>query len=507
MAINSGRDARFRVSFVTVCVISLALSGGVLAGNSPGSFEADPNVTVIDDFESYTNDSLNLLWETWIDGVNRLDRPGNHSGATTGTLFPGMIAHSGGQSMPLYYNNLNLPYYSEVARAFATPQDWLGGDANSLYLCSLWFRGRASNASDSIYLSLEDSTGHEGTTTDPNSQTISLGEWQQWAIRLTAFTAAGVDLHKVRSIGIGIGSRANPHSTGSGVIYVDDIEVRRAEPMPLPPDLVEVADAPYVSLAGLAAGSAVAQASQVQTVQQLGLPLEVKTANTGIVLRLIPAGRFTMGSPTTEAGRYSEEVQHQVALTQAFYCGKFEVTQGQWQAVMGSNPSYFQNAGLEAPIEQVCWDDCQTFLKKLCEMEGVAEGIYRLLTEAEWEYACRAGTTSAYSFGDNPSTLGEYAWYRDNSGNTTHPVGQKMPNAYGLHDMIGNVWEWCQDRYASYPSGPQVDPLGPADGSNRIYRGSGWGNYARGCRSANRLWDLPSRPSASIGFRLARTIP
>ena len=113
----------------------------------------------------------------------------------------------------------------------------------------------------------------------------------------------------------------------------------------------------------------------------------------------------------------------------------------------------------------------------------------------------------AYSFGDSASTLGEYAWYYDNGGKTTHPVGQKMPNAYGLHEMIGNVWEWCQDRYASYPSGPQVDPLGPAAGSNRIYRGGGWGNYTRGCRSANRLWDLPGRRSTSMGFRLARTIP
>ena len=236
MAIN-----RSFAKVAVACVISLAMSGGVLAGNSLRSFEADPNVTVIDDFESYTNGSPNLLCETWLDGINRTDRPGNHSGAMTGTLFSGMIAHGGGQSMPLYYNNFNLPYYSEVVRPFATPQDWLGGDANSLYLCSLWFRGRASNASDSICLSLEDSTGHKGSTTDPNSQTISREEWQQWAVRLTAFTAAGVDLHKVHSIGIGIGSRTNPHATGSGVIYVDDIEVHRAAPMPLPPDLVEVA--------------------------------------------------------------------------------------------------------------------------------------------------------------------------------------------------------------------------------------------------------------------------
>ncbi len=152
-------------------------------------------------------------------------------------------------------------------------------------------------------------------------------------------------------------------------------------------------------MTGLASGSQAAQDRQKQSVQNLGLPLEVKTRQTGIVLRLIPAGMFMMGSPSTEAGQdYDEKPRHQVTFTKPLYCGKFEVTQRQWKAVMGSNPSYFTMAGLDAPVDQVSWDDCQIFLTKLCQKEGVPNGTYRLLTEAEWEYACRAGSTSAVLF-------------------------------------------------------------------------------------------------------------
>ena len=184
----------------------------------------------------------------------------------------------------------------------------------------------------------------------------------------------------------------------------------------LPSDLLEVA-ALIAPLNGLASGSKGAQDRQLQTVQQLGLPLEAKTRQTGIVFRLVPPGTFTMGSPYSEAGwELDEGPQHQVTLTKAFYCSKSEITQGQWQQVMGTNPSYFKSVGLNAPVEQVSWDDCQVFVKKLCQRENVAEGTYRLLTEAEWDYACRAVTTSVYCFGDNDSVLGQYAWYGGNSG-------------------------------------------------------------------------------------------
>jgi formylglycine-generating enzyme required for sulfatase activity len=181
----------------------------------------------------------------------------------------------------------------------------------------------------------------------------------------------------------------------------------------IPDDLVEVADAQYAPLNRLAPGSQEAQERQRQAVQQLGLPLEVKTRKTGIVFRLIPAGRFTMGSTKAEQRAMSDlgeravlwviggEVQHEVTLTKAFYCSQFEVTQAQWETVCGSNPSGFKNVGKDAPVEQVSWKDCQTFIKTLCQLEGVPDGTYRLLTEAEWEYACRAGTQTAFCYGND----------------------------------------------------------------------------------------------------------
>jgi len=303
-------------------------------------------------------------------------------------------------------------------------------------------------------------------------------------------------------------------------------------PSPLPDDLVDVQ---YPSLDGLAPGSEEAQERQRQAVQELGLPLEVKTRQTGIVLRLIPAGTFMMGSPESEAGRWDNEgPQHEVTLTQAFYCGKFEVTQGQWEQVMGNNPSVFPNAGPAAPVESVSWEDCQVFLKTLCEVEGVPEGTYRLLTEAEWEYACRAGTQTALYNGNlvilgwnNGPALDPIAWYGGNSGVEyegaadssdwgekqyehqragTHPVGGKMANAYGLHDMIGNVYEWCQDWYGGYPSVSVTDPLAPL-WALRVVRGGSWFCNAWRCRSAYRGGGQPGERDDGVGLRLARTTP
>ncbi|MBN1508498.1 MAG: formylglycine-generating enzyme family protein [Sedimentisphaerales bacterium] len=305
----------------------------------------------------------------------------------------------------------------------------------------------------------------------------------------------------IRSAGI-------PSSRG----YAGGLRLARATPptpgsQPLPPDLVEVADAQYAPLTGLASASEEAQARQAQAVEDLGLPLEVRTRQTGIALCLVPTGSFTMGSPSSEGGRDSDETQHQVTLTRAFYCGKYEVTQGQWRQVMGSNPSFFGGAGADAPVEEVSWEDCQAFLTMLCDMEYVPRGTYRLLTEAEWEYACRAGAVGAYCFGDNDSSLGQWAWYGSNSSSTTHPVGQKAANAFGLYDMHGNVWEWCADWYGDYGSGVVVDPLGPRSGDLRVLRGGRWSGSAGLCRSANRGGGTPGYRRDYLGLRLARTTP
>jgi formylglycine-generating enzyme required for sulfatase activity len=183
--------------------------------------------------------------------------------------------------------------------------------------------------------------------------------------------------------------------------------------------------------------------------------------------------------------------------------GETEVTQAQWKAIMGTNPGLFQGDPNQ-PVEQVWWDDVQTFIRKLNEKEGIS--LYRLPTEAEWEYAARAGTTTAYSFGDDASVLDQYAWYKDNAGEKTHPVAQLKPNAWGLYDMHGNVWEWVQDWYQRYRAEAVTDPQGPTSGTHRSRRGGAWNNLAQICRSANR-YSVTGYRDDFLGFRLMRTLP
>ncbi|MDR1920313.1 MAG: formylglycine-generating enzyme family protein [Candidatus Adiutrix sp.] len=230
---------------------------------------------------------------------------------------------------------------------------------------------------------------------------------------------------------------------------------------------------------------------------------EEKTNSIGMEFVLIPAGSFTMGADKNfEKADDDETPAHRVTISKPFYLGKYEVTQSQWAAVMGDNPSRFK--GQSNPVERVSWDDVQVFIKKLNQKEGGNK--YRLPTEAEWEYAARAGTTSAYSFGDDAGELGRYAWYRDNSGDTTHPVGQKEPNGWGLYDMHGNVWEWVRDWHDKnyYAASPATDPRGPSSGSFRVNRGGAWFNYtyAGHCRSAYRYRSSPDSRHDGLGFRL-----
>ena len=221
-------------------------------------------------------------------------------------------------------------------------------------------------------------------------------------------------------------------------------------------------------------------------------------------------GQFTMGSPTSEAGREDDEgPQHKVQITKGFWLGKYEVTQSQWQSVMGSNPS--KSRGGHLPVEQVSWNDCQSFIRKLKTKEG-GRHKFRLPTEAEWEYACRAGTTSVFHFGDYIST--DQVNYNGNYPYGTAPigvfrggstsVGSFPSNAWGFHDMHGNVYEWCADWYSDsyYSSSPRKDPKGPRSGAKHIGRGGGWRDEARYCRSAERYGDPPEYSSGRLGFRL-----
>ena len=214
----------------------------------------------------------------------------------------------------------------------------------------------------------------------------------------------------------------------------------------------------------------------------------------GMDLKLLPAGVFKMGDKDDE---------HEVTLTKPFMLGIHEVTQAQYEQVMGVNTSKFK--GANNPVEQVIWDEAVEFCRKLSALpvEKRAGRVYRLPTEAEWEYACRAGTTTAYSFGDNESELFKYAWNTGNSVSATHAVGGKQPNAWGLYDMHGNVWEWCQDRYGDYPRGSVTDPGGATSGSRRVVRGGSWYGPAELCRSAYRYGRGPSdRNYGFCGFRV-----
>ncbi len=225
------------------------------------------------------------------------------------------------------------------------------------------------------------------------------------------------------------------------------------------------------------------------------MELPESTNSIGMKFKLIPAGTFTMGEG---------DEAHEVTLTKPFNMGIHEVTQAQYEKVMGVNPSKFK--GANNPVEQVTWYQAIEFCRKLRELpaEKAVGNFYRLPTEAEWEYACRAGTTTRYSFGDDDADSGQYAWYVGNSGSKTHPVGGKKPNAWGLYDMHGNVIEWCQDWRGDYPSGSVTNPSGATSGFSRVMRGGSW-DENHYCQSAFRLSYPPSERSLFIGFRVVRS--
>jgi formylglycine-generating enzyme required for sulfatase activity len=228
------------------------------------------------------------------------------------------------------------------------------------------------------------------------------------------------------------------------------------------------------------------------------------TNSIGMEFVLISPGTFMMGD---NSGRADETPAHQVRISKPFYLGKYEVTQEQWVAVMGNNPASFK--GRTNPVDSVSWNEVQEFIKRLNAKEGTTR--YRLPTEMEWEYAARGGTDTRYFFMKNPKTweeaerhLDAYAWVFKNSGDTTHPVGQKKPNPFGLYDVYGNVWEWVQDWMGKLPTDREItDYRGPSSGSVRVLRGGSWLSNAEYCRSSNRLIIRPDFRFDDYGFRLA----
>ena len=240
--------------------------------------------------------------------------------------------------------------------------------------------------------------------------------------------------------------------------------------------------------------------------------IEKKISNSiGMEFVYLPPGSFLRGSPSDELGRESDEKQQWVTLTNGFYLQTTEVTQGQWKAVMGVPPLHIINCTDNCPVERVSWNDAQEFIHKLNRLEGTHH--YRLPTEAEWEYAARAGSNTAFANGEisirdcgYDSTLSDIGWYCGNSDTYPHhPVAQKNPNAWGLFDMHGSVAEWCADWYGHYPPGSVTDPMGTPNGTERVLRGGGLADDARSCRSANRYSLRPDIIFDYIGFRLVRS--
>lgn len=328
----------------------------------------------------------------------------------------------------------------------------------------------------------------------------------------------------------------------------------------LPPDLVAVGDASYAETRDLAPGSREAQDRQRSELARTGLALEVRAKQSGLVLRYVPAGSSWMGSsaedqqhmlrqlrldystvkpswfPNAELGVKSER-HREVSFAHGLYVGKFEVSRSEWKRVTGGLPesSHFEHAPDDAPIEGVSWFDSQAFVEKLCVLEGVPVGTYRLLTEAEWEYMCRAGTQTAHYAGDlrlrgqsHAVGLGAIAWYSGNAEARYEggidsrgwpgrelPIqqagvqarGRKTPNAWGLHDTIGNVLEWCADGFEWEVPPHRENPFVEPTDTMRVIRGGGWNGYAGFCRAAFRTRFVAGSKNNVTGLRIARVSP
>lgn len=240
------------------------------------------------------------------------------------------------------------------------------------------------------------------------------------------------------------------------------------------------------------------------------------TNSIGMEFALIPAGEFMIGTDcvpkATPGCQRNETPQHDVPITEPFYLGKYEVTQAQWQKVMGENPSNFtkEKVGEDSqnyPVEQISWDDAQAFVQKMNAQENCAD-CYRLPTEAEWEYAARASTATVYYFGDDSAELNQYAWINENAEQKTHSVGQKSPNAWGLYDMMGNVLEWTASECSHYVDMPGIETQASCASNAQacVVRGGSWSTYAHNTRSANRFNGAPDIRSNFVGLRLARSV-
>jgi formylglycine-generating enzyme required for sulfatase activity/WD40 repeat protein/serine/threonine protein kinase len=325
----------------------------------------------------------------------------------------------------------------------------------------------------------------------PDGRTLaSLGYWQDKPTLLIWDTIGSKLLKELSVLGrpndiaFAHDGRHLATANGNGTVYI-----------------LRIADGPPRALSAQEA-----KKQQEDEAKRLAVPVQMENS-IGMKLNLIPAGRFLMGSPENEPGRVVDEgPQHEVTISKPFHIGVYDVTQAEYQKITGKNPSRFkinQGGGWDHPVETVSWEDAVNFCKQLSDLpeEKMACRVYRLPTEAEWEYACRAGTQTAYSYGENPNKWAEYGWFNGNSLGKTHTVGQKSANSWGLHDMQGNVFHWCADWYGEnyYKESPRTDPQGPAKGDIRVCRGASWN---QGGRIALRNHNFPLHTSSENGFRV-----
>ncbi|MFM8784754.1 MAG: formylglycine-generating enzyme family protein [Phycisphaerales bacterium] len=321
----------------------------------------------------------------------------------------------------------------------------------------------------------------------PQANAVGLGSAASWAIA-SAVAAQNVP------------ARCTADINGDGVVDGDDLGALLGAWGPCATDTAP----PWASVLEAQPNAAVVtDAATRSAITATGWAWRVRDVATQIEMVLVPPGTYQMGCTASTQFPCSadESPVRTVTLTNAIYVARFEVTQAQWQARMGTNPSFFQGAtypdAATRPVEQVSWSLVQGFL--------TATGM-RLLTEAEWEYACRAGTTTAFNNGSNDgNTATNFAWFTTNAGNQTKPVGTKAGNRFGIHDMHGNVWEWVSDWYATYPSTCQANPTGPTTGTNRVVRGGAWSASTDFLRSSDRIFGAPASVSNAVGFRVART--
>jgi len=326
-------------------------------------------------------------------------------------------------------------------------------------------------------------------------------------LAVTVVVAVGITVAR-RNQGV-----AGITDVGPGLIIPNVPPEPKPSPLPREDRSLARSEAPPHAIAPFSAESA--KQNQEVWASYLKQPV-VKSNSIGMKLALIPPGEFEMGSPPSEIGRVGHELQHHVRITKPFYMGVYEVTQKEYQTVMGKNPSNFSQSGVgkdqvhnldtnQFPVESVSWDDAAEFCKRLSAMpaEQAAGQVYRLPTEAEWEYACRAGSSSAFCYGDDEVRLPQYASFMTNAKGRTWPVGARLANAWGLFDMHGNVWEWCWDWHGAYGTDPANDPTGPIGGLQRVFRGGAYTYGAHSCRCMYRYAAHPLLHYADDGFRVA----